>query len=273
MSFSNEAVQDQPTLVVNPGEDGFQVYEPENPSRVFQVTGGADNPQCTCADFKWKGREGGYRCAHIDAVFRHLGYDGGRQSAAAHPAHDGRGGRTVPAPGQTTSHNGGGPASMTLKRSVSPDGRINSLSLEFTLPADVDGAPDLESQVLEILDRQDAIVAEYLDRHGGNGQADAGQPAGDGAVPATLKDVGGMQTRYGFRYFINVEAGNRSYKLFGTRQQLEKHLKSVGEHNARIAKGAPLNVPCRAVLEESDDGRYLNVVEILPQDGRGSGRR
>ena len=275
MSFSNEAAPShagnaQPVLVVNPSEDGLQVYEADNPSRAYHVTGGADNPHCTCPDFAWKGKRGGYQCAHIEAVLRHLGQSQAPPNAAAGV----RGGRHVPAPAAATGHNSNGPASLTLKRSVSPDGRINSVSLEFTLPADLYGAPDLEAQVLDLLERQDAIAAEYLDRHGANAsgqQQDADGP--NGAVPATLKDVGGMQTKYGWRYFINVEAGNRTYKLFGTRQQLVDQLKAIGEHNARIAKGAALDIPCRAVLEESDDGRYINVVDILPRDGQRAGRR
>jgi len=82
-----------------------------------------------------------------------------------------------------------------------------------------------------------------------------------------------MQTRFGWRYFINVEVGQRTYKLFGTSQQLVEQLTAIGQGNAKISKGSTINVPCLAVLDKSKDGKYTNVVELLPQAGRQAGRR
>ena len=57
-------------MVVTQGENGFRVYAASNPSKVFDVTGNPEAPDCNCPEFQWRRDKQGYRCAHIEAVFR-----------------------------------------------------------------------------------------------------------------------------------------------------------------------------------------------------------
>lgn len=269
-------------LVVKPDDDGFQVYAPAEPNRIYQVSGSCAEPQCTCAEFRWQ-RPGNSigRCVHIDAVLRHLGEsDSPPQPRTvdpdpASPVAEGNGNGAVPS---------GSPALLTLKRSVSPDGKINALSVEFALPIAGLKAPEVQDFALRSLACQEDIASLFLNggptasndgnghNHNGSGN---GNQSGDDAVVATLRDVGGMQTKWGWRYFINVEADGSVYKLFGNRKQLAEHLANAGHPRLgdQLSKGKTLNASCLAVLEDSEDGRYTNVVELKPANRQQSARR
>jgi hypothetical protein len=83
------------------------------------------------------------------------------------------------------------------------------------------------------------------------------------ASPARLLDIGRTKNN---NFFINVKVGGKTAKLFGSPMQLVKHLASIGQDltPAAISEGMQLDYSCRAVTKLSDDGRYLNVVKILP---------
>lgn len=264
-------------MVVKPDEDGFQVYEPAAPDQVYRVSGTRQQPECTCAKFRWKDPGDPNRpCVHIEAVLRHLG-EGGPPAPPTQPESE-----TIPAAGSNGSGNvlTVSPAMLALKRSVSPDGRIDSLSVEFTLPIGGLKPHEVHDFALRGLDCQEEIVETFLgettpaNSHG-NGHSYCDSANGDGAIPATLRDIGGMQTKWGWRYFINVEADGGVYKLFGNRKQLAEHLANAGHPRLgdQLSKGKTLNVSCLAVLEDSEDGRYTNVVELRPAAQRRSARR
>jgi hypothetical protein len=163
---------------------------------------------------------------------------------------------------------------MVIKRSVSPDRRIDSLSVELTIPPEVLADKDIDEVAMAVLHRQDAIVTAFLDSRGDSRGPVQPKPstqprqahATNGPNDAVLRDVGGMQTRWGWRYFINVAVGEKMYKLFGTRKQLAEQLMAAGcaSYANNITKGAVFNARCLAVLAPSDDGKYTNVESILP---------
>ncbi|MBX3177736.1 MAG: hypothetical protein KF886_10270 [Candidatus Hydrogenedentes bacterium] len=276
-------------MVVKPDEDGFQVYEPAAPDRVYRVSGTRQQPECTCAKFRWTDPGNPNRpCVHIDAVLRHLGgNDSPPQPLTVDPdpVSLGNPDETPVADGNGNGAAlGGSPALLTLKRSVSPDGRIDSLSVEFALPIAGLKAHEVHDFALRSLACQEDIARSFLNggppaSDGGNGHSQSGggngNQGGNGAVPATLRDVGGMQTKWGWRYFINVEADGGVYKLFGNRKQLAEHLADAGHPRLgdQLSKGKTLNVSCLALLEDSEDGRYTNVVELRPANRQQSARR
>lgn len=275
-----DVTSDDALWVVKADDDGFQVYNPAEPDRVYRVSGNRAEPQCTCPEFRWKmsgnANEG---CAHIGAVMGYLG-----EYELPQPKPNGRermasGNGSHPAPAAGGNGNGGelgaSAAMLMLKRSVSPDGKINSLSVEFALPIGGLLPQEVRDCALRGLACQEDIVATFLSDApvpaSGNGYNESSDTR-DGAVPATLRDVGGMNTRWGWRNFINVETDGGVYKLFGNRKQLGEHLASVGQsrRGEQINKGTVLNIPCMAVLAASDDGRYTNVVELYPSPQRQS---
>ena len=90
-----------------------------------------------------------------------------------------------------------GEAQLILKRSVSPDGRIDSLSVEVTTPVAEISGPEITMRAKHVLGVQAAIVTEFLARTPKpNGQRPNGNGASrqDGespAVPAVVAGVGG----------------------------------------------------------------------------------
>ena len=106
-------------------DGGFRVASSLSPSTQFIVSGLPDRPACTCS-----GTADGLHYRHIEAVLEMNG-----RTVAAKPAH---------APKST----GNGPRTMVVKRSVSPDGRIDSLSVELSLSLQNSDAGSVKSEAL-----------------------------------------------------------------------------------------------------------------------------
>jgi len=89
-------------------------------------------------------------------------------------------------------------------------------------------------------------------------------------------DIAGIDGKWGRRLFINVQANGRTLKLFGNRKQLAEHITAAGFWNMadQIAEGIRLNLPCRIITKLSDDGRWLNIEQVLPLEryAQGAGR-
>jgi hypothetical protein len=85
-------------------------------------------------------------------------------------------------------------------------------------------------------------------------------------VPAQLLNIAGMNTRGGWKTFINVQVNGTTTKVFGNKRELGEMITAAGfasiaEH---ISQGMMLNLPCRVVTKPSPDGRYLNIERVLP---------
>lgn len=256
-------------LVVKADDDGFQVFAPAEPDKLYRVSGSCEAPECTCPDYRWRRPDNtNGSCVHIGAVLRHLGF-------ATIPQDEENSRATENEPRPSLSSNGsvkigdGSPAMMVIKRSVSPDRKIDSLSVEFTLPMTGLVPQQVHDSAMRAMTCQEDIVESFLadqvrsDDHHANGANGAN---GTDALPATLRDVSGMQTKWGWRYFINVEVNGRTYRLFGRRNELGEQLSKagLGQLASQIDKGRVLNARCLAVLGDSEDGRYTNVVELRP---------
>jgi len=257
-------------FVVIPHAHGYTVYAADAPSDAHQVSGSPDNPSCTCPDFRAHPPQLRYRCPHIHTVFRDIGNGGTVMPVAPPDTRQETAGSRVP----VGVSDGIG---MILKRSVSPDGRIDSLSVELTIPPEVLADRDIDEVAMAVLNRQDAIVTAFLDSRRPEPSIPSTQPSQstNGPVQAVLRDVGGMQTRWGWRYFINVETGGKMYKLFGTRKQLAEHLVAAGyaQYASQLNKGFHFNASCLAVLAPSEDGKYTNVESLLPPSSAGGNGR
>lgn len=258
-------------LVISETEEGFRVYSPATPSKSYIVSGTPDEPTCTCPDFQAHAPDPEWRCKHILAVLPRVrvvptgktaptGTDAAEERAAIQA--EGRATKRKRTPRPTN-----GLASMLLKRSVSPDGRIDSLSVEISAPIERLEAEEIKSSALKTLAIQDRIVEEF--RNGANGkETEPVEPQGstDEAVPARLIDIGGMNGKWGHRLFITVEANGRKLRLFGSKSQLAEHITATGfpDRSQNIAEGVKLDIPCRIVTKPTEDGKYLNIEEVLP---------
>ncbi|MBX3024682.1 SWIM zinc finger family protein [bacterium] len=263
-------------LVIAGTADGFRVHAPAEPRKIYLVSGVPEELQCNCPEFGLHRREPGWRCRHILAV--HDRFFGG--SGADHDPHAARERAAIQDEGSPQNGNGtrppGGAAQMLLKRSASPDGRIDSLSVEFSCPVDDVPSGTIQTTARRMLQLQAAIISEFVKSpmeptngsQPGNGTHRNGSR--NDPVPARLLAIGGMPGKWGRRLFITVDVDGETTRIFGNRKQLGDALVAAG-HAAlvrNIAEGVSLNVGCRVVAKPTDDGRYLNIVEVHPAEER-----
>lgn len=270
--------RDENFLVVSRTDNGYRVFEARHPSKQYLVSANLDDPGCTCDAFAEDGA-----CEHVRAVLAQT--NGGAQGK-----HDER--RAIEAGGQPAQkrkrRNAKADASalMTLKRSVSPDGRIDSLSVEFTCPVEQVSVSEIKTRSTGMLKLQADIVSAFLAGNGkqanglapngtnGNGHRPAPNTNG-GPVAATMLRVGSSNGKWGPRLFISLQANGQGLRRFGTAKQLVEVLSSAGYRYTErdIADGLRLDLPCLVVTKPSANGRYVDVDRVLPRNDGEAARR
>lgn len=269
------------TFVVSKTEEGFRVYSIHNPSHIYLVKQEGERLTCTCPDFEFHKADTAWQCKHILAVASTNGSQG--KEAPAPPDQ-------LPAQPPAASNNGSKPprrqkaqqaqieppvpVQMIMKRSVSPDGRIDSISVEFSLPVSGCSNGEIKQRALSTLQLQKEIVSAFLTQNGSKASPVLTQSPpppkpenGDGKpVFARMIDVGKMNGRWGERLYINFQVNGRTSRLFGSAKQLAEHVQSAGHEidPANLEPGLMLNLACRVTTKPSDDGKYLNVDKVLP---------
>jgi hypothetical protein len=269
-------------LVASKTEEGFRVYSLHNPSQIYLVRQDGERWTCTCPDFEVHKADTTWRCKHILVVAPWQKKDDGRAlpppadaPAPAQPSED----SPEPKQKQRRAHQPTPPVQMLIKRSVSPDGRIDSVSVEFSMP--VSGIPEneIKTKAVKTLQLQREICASFLKV---NGHAVPAPPppapiapptppnGGNGnPVFARMLDIGKMNGRWGERLFVTFQVNDRRCRLFGSAKQLAAHIGSAGYEidSQAIEQGLLLNLPCRVTTKPSVDGKYLNVERVLPVNG------
>jgi len=270
---SQQAMPDEREFwVVSRVPEGFRVYQAGKPHDVYLVTGTAERPSCTCGVRALTTQGPADRCIHVQSVFGLNDPGNLSDDETEVEVQSDCGGGVHP-------DDGFAPTQLLLKRSVSPDGRINALSVEFSLACDLGNAQMVMDDAIFTLGLQAKIVERFLSSHrptgngsrppaNGNGRGnDHALPLGE-PIPARLRDIDGMQTRMGWSYYINVEVGDQLVKLFGNRRKIQDYIGDAGYENApqvrNIAKGTALDIPCRVILSRRENDKYLSVEEVMP---------
>lgn len=277
----------QETLVIAPVNGGFKVYSPALPGKFYEVNLTHAPATCTCPDYESHQDDPVWKCKHIIAVIEQL------EKPKAITANNNVLPDVLPVIGTKVRHGNGkdnngkkpkntpaskeskNAAQMLLKRSVSPDGRIDSLSVEFSCPVSNVSVSDIKTLAQKSLSLQSEIVAGFLEhqkpinsqpnnngRHGNNGD--------NGRMPAVLLNIAGMNTRKGRSLFLNVQVNGNILKLFGNRRQLAEAIERAGfpDLTEDIEEGTYLNWPCLVTTKPSRDGRYVNIEEVFPDNRR-----
>ena len=278
------------TLVIAPTEGGFRVYNPAAIANLYMVGGIPDSPKCNCPDFETHKSDPEWRCKHILAVLNQIEKQQrppAPESPSAPIEKESVQNESQPTEKKKTRQVRNDRSQMVIKRSVSPDGYINSLSVEFSNIIEHKSDDEIKQQAAKALALQADIVEGFLKGNGkgrpnmettekandnANGKGTSQQaPNGkndesDGAVPAQLLNVAGMNTRSGWRLFINVQVNGATIKLFGSKRQLGEHVAAAGFASVaeQMSQGMMLNLPCRVVTKPSPDGKYINVDQVLP---------
>jgi len=155
---------------------------------------------------------------------------------------------------------------MLIKRSVSPDGRIDSVSVEFSMPVSDISNGEIKDKALTTLKLQKEIVADFL-KLNGEKQAAFVSPASKPPQPtpqngqpvfARMIDIGKVNGRWGERYCINFQVDGRRSRLFGSAEQLAANIVAAGYEfePENIEDRLRLNLACRVTTKPSDDGKF-----------------
>lgn len=265
------------TFIVAKTDEGYRVCSPMNPATQYVVKDTGDDMICTCPEFAANSQNPDWCCGHIRAVHKFMDGQNGRSNATSPATAHGNGASSAkgtPEPNKTSraSH-----ASMCIKRSVSPDGHVDSLSVEFSLPVGKLSSDEIKQHADRALKLQSEITHQFLgtqsatrpaqsnsgsQRNGRNGRANG--------VPAQLMNIEAMDTRKGRSLFINVFVERQVAKLFGDEQKLAEALMAAGygDQAEQIEEGMELNLPCRAITQRN--GRYLNIERLLPATNGGA---
>lgn len=279
-------------LIASKTEEGFRVYSLQTPSTIYSVRKDGERWTCTCPDFEAHKTDTTYRCQHILTV---APWPNDGHATAPQPGNGHAKEATVPAlppidpPAEKkrSRKRSDGSVQMLIKRSVSPDGRIDSVSVEFSMPvADITSA-EIKDKAVKTLELQKEIVGSFLRLNA--------QPSPAPTVPSTattqtpqtppppvpantngqpvfarLMDIGKVNGRWGDRFCINVQVNGRWSRIFGSADQLAGEIAKAGHHidASRIEPGLRLNLPCLVTTKPSDDGKYLNVENVYPVNGK-----
>jgi hypothetical protein len=299
-------------LIASRAEDGFRVHSTDNPSQRYLVNWNGERLICTCPDFAFHQADPGWRCKHIMAVEP---FDD-NLAELPEPAEDGvhaSGPIAVATPTplapagdppnsalprkRRASKDPSSPIYMLIKRSVSPDGRIDSVSVEFTMPIVDLTMGEIKDRALTTLQLQRDIVTSFLTLSGQpKSQTSHPQPqpkqtpqpapaklvrkVDEGPVFAKMIDIGKVNGKWGDRLCITLDVDGQRTRLFGSAKQLASHIDAAGYtvRPENIVVGQRLDVPCLVTTKPSDDGKYLNVEQVFaynpqPANGGANGRR
>jgi len=262
---------EQEVFIVTTAENGWRVRSPRNASQFYLVSPTETGLACNCPDFKnHTAEDPGWTCKHMLAVQGHQAQQ--QPAAPASDAYADQERAAIQAEGTSQPREVESeplPAQMLIKRSVSPDGRIDSVSVEFTTAIGGMTGREVKSHAARVLKLQTEIVNGFLKSNRAAKPVPAAKTNGNGAAPARLIDVGAMNGQYGERYFLNVEVNGRRARFFGTLNQLAHAIAMAGGDLVpdEIEPGIQLNLACKALTEKSADGRYVNVTRVLPANG------
>jgi hypothetical protein len=247
------------TFVIAREGDQFRMYAPGNPAEVSTVRITDKETVCTCTEFIEKGGDSEFRCKHILAVQK-IPNATRIPSAVRVPSH-------APEP-QTSVSSGNGARHMLLKRSISPDGRIDSLSVEFSLAVGSESETEMVEKANAALAIQSVIIAGFLGKESnGNGKDETKGVATNGLKAAKIVAFGFRPTKWGQRAALTFEVEGDRLAFFGSRERLREVLNFAGYP----AVGKDLSTPfdtdlaCQVTVKKTEDGKYTNIDRVYPR--------
>jgi hypothetical protein len=254
----NERAENERLIISLNDEGNFRVYSPAYPTRYYTVSGTPEGPRCTCPDFEGHKDDPEWKCQHMLAVLNLL-------NKSSEPAVQSK--EPQPAKEENVDGTTSG-LQMHIKRSVSRDDKINSLSITLSYPVESDSPSEVKDNAERLIGVLSDITEQFKQENGKAPEQRSATPnSGNGSVPAQILSVGGMKGTWGGRrLFINFDVNGQTLKLFGNRSELAKYISYAGfpDLSERIGEGTILNLPCRVVTKPSADGKYVNIERVYP---------
>ena len=266
VSKSSGNGSDKKSWVIARSGDEFRIYSPTAPQHVETVR--LDGiPSCTCPEF------GTFRkpCIHISVV---LAARGGRLAPAPVVIPPAPAAPEASAPERRASASSDDAVKhMLLKRSVSPDGRIDSLSVEFALPIAKLPASEILASAARAISLQTEIVGSFRGSNGREKESAPTQLAPTGAVPALILGVEAMVTKWGRRLYLSFQVQGEEVRYIGSLKKLGDALVLAGYPNVvrDLVEGLRVNLPCRVTTKYTEDGKYLRIEQIFPPNRKENG--
>src|SRR6266849_497246 len=151
-------------FVITAAQEGWRVRSARNPSRFYQVSANGTELQCTCPDFQQHApQDPTWRCKHVLAVQDHQAKTGAADPQAERELAEERAAVQAEGAPQAQPVNGEpAAAQMLIKRSISPDGRIDSVSIEFSFALAEATVGEIKARALKTLKLQTEIVKGFL---------------------------------------------------------------------------------------------------------------
>ena len=135
---------------------------------------------------------------------------------------------------------------MRVKRSVSPDGRIDSLSVEITSPLEGLDPDELARRAREIVAGEAKVVEVFLGRNGTEpAPKPSTKPKDNGETPAHMLAIGGMDTEWGRRLFVTFRVNGETARVFGSPKKLAGLLAAAGTPLEEAAIGEGVDMTSR----------------------------
>ena len=257
--MTQERAENERLIISLNDEGNFRVYSPAYPTRSYTVSGTPEGPKCSCPDFEGHKDDPEWKCQHMLAVLNLLNKF--REPAAT-------GDKEPQQRKEETMTEASRGLEMHIKRSVSRDDKINSLSITLSYPVESDSPSEVKDNAERLIGVLSEITDQFKQENGkAPEQRSATANSGNGSVPAQILSVGGMKGTWGGRrLFLNFDVNGQTLKLFGSRNELAKYISYAGfpDLTERIAEGTTLNLPCRVVTKPSADGKYVNIERVYP---------
>ncbi|HEY6807097.1 MAG TPA: hypothetical protein VI306_26200 [Pyrinomonadaceae bacterium] len=237
---------------VEPDGLGYRVVDPSRPNSPYLIEEVVNRFLCGCNDF-----EESLTCQHVRAVLSYL-------------AEEKRNGGNIGPQLKVASTNAEpSSATMALRRSISPDGRIDSLTIEFSTPVDNTSFRDITARALNILKLQSVVTKEFLltahagrqsDRSNGHNQVVT--------LNAKMIRIGDVPTKRDRPLFIEFHLEDHGARLFGTASELAQAITDAGYPYApeEIFAGQTIDASCQVLIKSSRNPLYAEILRVLPKD-------
>jgi hypothetical protein len=229
---------------------GYQVSDPSARTSPQVVTIQGNQFVCDCVDF-----DEDSNCNHIRAVLSHLCT---QTKKAFNESADNR---------QLTDAS---PATMTLRRSISPDGKIDSLAIEFSSPVDRSSCADITARALSMLKLQSVVANEFLmSKHAGRAiENNNGHSSQVLMANARMIRIGEVPTKRDRSLFLEFHLRDQGARLFGTSEELAQAVADAVYSSSPddICDGLNLDVACQVLVKPSRNPLYTEILRVLPVD-------
>lgn len=250
-------------------------------TKTYEVIVENEKIVCNCNDFEKKQKEdSSYYCKHITAALADFEAEQSYASAVKPDTAEQPNGKAsspskpngvakapitfpvkqVPAPSAQTH--------MLIKRSLSSDGRIDSISVEVDFGLVDEDETVVKTQALKALRLQDTIIKEFIGLE--QVKEDLPEPPQvitptsaipEEAVNAIMTKVGLTQSK---SFYITFELPEgKTAKLFGNQKYLSNQIAVAGFSfpAEKIVEGIILNIPCKVTTVIN--GKFINVDKVF----------